>query len=98
MTTEANAGAPAGEPVPPTPEFMVRARHRSNNPSLINIQVHSLMPGVVTMIPILNPDRPEGSRTEALALARRAGFALRTHKDSAGNYWMMRMDGDSTNE
>ena len=91
------ADTTAGEPVAPTPEFMMTIRRSRNNPSPLKTQVHSLVPGVVVAMFIGNPENPEGSRTAAHAEARRIGIALRTHKDTAGIYWMMKMVEDSAN-
>ena len=91
--TEENA-----EPTPPTPEFMMStARHGVRGENGLTAQVRSLVPGAVVTLRLANPANPESSRTAAHGIARRAGFRVRTHKDAAGIYWIMRTADDSTN-
>ena len=94
VMTEENA-----EPTPPTPEFMMsNARHGLRGANRLTAQIRSLVPGAVVMLRLVNSENPESSRTAAHGIARRSGFRVRTHKDAAGIYWVMRTTDDSTNE
>ena len=94
VMTEENA-----EPTPPTPEFMMsNDRHGVRGANVLTAQIRSLVPGAVVTLRLVDPANPESSRTAAHGIARRAGFRVRTHKDAAGIYWVMRTADDSTNE
>lgn len=97
--TEEETTTNAGQPVPPTLEYMMSRRYRgARGQSVIGAQVRSLVPGVVVMLRLVNPENPESSRTAAHGIARRNGFRVRTHKDAADIYWIVRTTDDSTNE
>ena len=94
---ENKADKTAGQPEPPTPAFMMSYhRGRSNAYESLAAKIASLVPGVVVMLPILDPENPETSRAMAYAVSRRAGFKVRTHKDkdAEGIYGIMRLVDD----
>ena len=96
--TEEETTTTAGQPVPPTLEYMMNNLRRGvRGQSGIGAQVRSLVPGVVVMMRLTNPENPEASRTAAHGIARRNGFRVRTHKDAADIYWIVRTADDSTN-
>lgn len=84
------------EPTPPTPEFMMNDNRRVRGPNVLTAQVRSLVPGVVVMLRLVSHENPESSRSAAHGIAGKAGFRVRTHKDAAGIYWIMRTVDDST--